>query len=279
MDATIVKSLENMTAWEMLDFARNVAIVVLCITIAITIVFAVASPIPAAYHWYKTKCSDAQIAYPFFIGLSDNICWLTYGMYRKDWPMVAMNVYCVTMTISYISVLYIYRTNRNDMHRLITLVVFVQIFIQGYMGTTSTNEEAAKFIGRFTVAAQTFGASCGFWLLAKIYRERRLDFMPFFPVALGFCIETQVFTLGVLKGDRYLMMANGFFMTMNGTIFALFYILPADRQIHMPDLFTFAYLRAKEILEWYQDYRKRKQFYSASNRKMIVVDMNENILV
>jgi hypothetical protein len=44
----------------------------------------------------------------------------------------------------------------------------------------------------------------------KILKEWRLDFMPFFPIALGFAIETQVFFLGVLKQDRYIMVRKFF---------------------------------------------------------------------
>lgn len=65
-------------------------------------------------------------------------------------------------------------------------------------------------------------------------------------------------------------------MTMNGIVVALFYVLPADRQLVVPDLITFIRDRYSDLNE-YLNKRKEKQIYASP--KSLVVDLNENIIV
>lgn len=109
------------------------------------------------------------------------------------------------------------------------------------------------------------------YFLVRYFQTMESRILAIFPYPNGFCHRSANFYARGISGGpihdgkcsmksiaspvdstfRHFQMANGFFMVLNGIIVSLFFILPADRQLAVPDLFTFFRDRLYDLHEYW----------------------------
>ncbi|KRZ19610.1 Synaptotagmin-4 [Trichinella pseudospiralis] len=204
----------------------------LCTSIGINIFFLGLAALSNIRRWKKRGKSDQDFFLPFILAWIGSFLWTVYGFLVTNWQIELVNGYLTAANSVVLIALYIYRIRKKSL----AAVIFITGLAAGsllLLLTQLPNITSVHLVGSICSCMQIGCACTMLYMIVLAIKKKRIDFIPFPPVAQIFNIEFQVTLYSIWIEDFYLLISNGIFMTIDGLVFLLFFIYPSE-PTHMP---------------------------------------------
>ncbi|KRX86268.1 Sugar transporter SWEET1, partial [Trichinella pseudospiralis] len=205
----------------------------LCTSIGINIFFLGLAALSNIRRWKKRGKSDQDFFLPFILAWIGSFLWTVYGFLVTNWQIELVNGYLTAANSVVLIALYIYRIRKKSL----AAVIFITGLAAGsllLLLTQLPNITSVHLVGSICSCMQIGCACTMLYMIVLAIKKKRIDFIPFPPVAQIFNIEFQVTLYSIWIEDFYLLVSlflkisNGIFMTIDGLVFLLFFIYPSE---------------------------------------------------
>ncbi|KRZ03229.1 Synaptotagmin-4 [Trichinella zimbabwensis] len=199
----------------------------LCTSIGINIFFLGLAALSNIKRWKKRGKSDQDFFLPFILAWIGSFLWTVYGFLVTNWQIELVNGYLTAANSVVLIALYIYRIRKKSL----AAVIFITGLAAGsllLLLTQLPNITSVHLVGSICSCMQIGCACTMLYMIVLAIKKKRIDFIPFLPVAQIFNIEFQVTLYSIWIEDFYLLISNGIFMTIDGLVFLLFFIYPSE---------------------------------------------------
>ncbi|CAJ0583404.1 unnamed protein product, partial [Mesorhabditis spiculigera] len=209
-------------------FAEHLVWNIFLTSTALHAVALITSPLQAVYKWYRRQSSDGDVCLPYVCALVGSSLWLRYALFLEDPKLALLQMYAVSMQSFFLLLFVYYRTKKKRLVRnlLIGGTVLLLIF---YYTQILDYDEAKQFAGRMASGAQIAGSFVCPYLIYKAVTSGCIDFIPMAPVLFTWIMEIHAIIYSVGIDDFYMMIANTTFFLMDGSLLAMFFILPTEK--------------------------------------------------
>ncbi|KRZ50641.1 Sugar transporter SWEET1, partial [Trichinella nativa] len=199
----------------------------LCTSIGINIFFLGLAALSNIRRWKMRGKSDQDFFLPFILAWIGSFLWTVYGFLVTNWQIELVNGYLTAANSVVLIALYIYRIRKKSL----AAVIFITGLATGsllLLLAQLPNITSVHLVGSICSCIQIGCACTMLYMIVLAIKKKRIDFIPFPPVAQIFNIEFQVTLYSIWIEDFYLLISNGIFMTIDGLVFLLFFIYPSE---------------------------------------------------
>ncbi|CAD5234530.1 unnamed protein product [Bursaphelenchus xylophilus] len=211
------------------DYTQNLVWSLFLTSTALHAIVLIASPVQAVHKWYRRKSSDGDTALPYICAVVGSTLWLRYSVFIGDLKLILLQTYAVLMQIAFVGLLIHYRTKKMRLTRGILVISLVMMLLFMY-ASSITHEEGKQLIGICASGAQIAGSFVCPYLVYRAVKTKVIDFVPLAPVAFTWIMELHAIVYSIGINDFYLLLANGVFCCMDGSLLAMFFIYPTERK-------------------------------------------------
>ncbi|CAD5229243.1 unnamed protein product [Bursaphelenchus okinawaensis] len=211
------------------DYTQNLVWSLFLTSTAIHAIVLIASPVQAVYKWNRRNSSDGDTALPYICGVVGSALWLRYSMYIGEVKLILLQTYAVAMQLGFVGLLIYYRTKKTRLMRSVMVISSVMLLLFMY-ASSMAHEDGKQMIGICASGAQIAGSLVCPYLVYRAVKTKVIDFVPFAPVAFTWVMELHAIVYSIGINDFYLLLANGVFCCMDGSLLAMFFIYPTERK-------------------------------------------------
>ncbi|KRZ91365.1 Synaptotagmin-4 [Trichinella sp. T8] len=172
----------------------------LCTSIGINIFFLGLAALSNIRRWKMRGKSDQDFFLPFILAWIGSFLWTVYGFLVTNWQIELVNGYLTAANSVVLIALYIYRIRKVHMYHILQFKksLAAVIFITG-LATGSLllllaqlpNITSVHLVGSICSCIQIGCACTMLYMIVLAIKKKRIDFIPFPPVAQIFNIEFQ----------------------------------------------------------------------------------------
>ncbi|KRZ67084.1 Synaptotagmin-4 [Trichinella papuae] len=176
----------------------------LCTSIGINIFFLGLAALSNIRRWRKRGKSDQDFFLPFILAWIGSFLWTVYGFLVTNWQIELVNGYLTAANSVVLIALYIYRIRKKSL----AAVIFITGLAAGsllLLLTQLPNITSVHLVGSICSCMQIGCACTMLYMIVLAIKKKRIDFIPFLPVAQIFNIEFQVTLYSIWIEDFYLL--------------------------------------------------------------------------
>ncbi|KAL1234676.1 Synaptotagmin-4 [Trichinella pseudospiralis] len=176
----------------------------LCTSIGINIFFLGLAALSNIRRWKKRGKSDQDFFLPFILAWIGSFLWTVYGFLVTNWQIELVNGYLTAANSVVLIALYIYRIRKKSL----AAVIFITGLAAGsllLLLTQLPNITSVHLVGSICSCMQIGCACTMLYMIVLAIKKKRIDFIPFPPVAQIFNIEFQVTLYSIWIEDFYLL--------------------------------------------------------------------------
>ncbi|KRY65796.1 Synaptotagmin-4 [Trichinella pseudospiralis] len=178
----------------------------LCTSIGINIFFLGLAALSNIRRWKKRGKSDQDFFLPFILAWIGSFLWTVYGFLVTNWQIELVNGYLTAANSVVLIALYIYRIRK--VQKSLAAVIFITGLAAGsllLLLTQLPNITSVHLVGSICSCMQIGCACTMLYMIVLAIKKKRIDFIPFPPVAQIFNIEFQVTLYSIWIEDFYLL--------------------------------------------------------------------------
>ncbi|KRX63684.1 Synaptotagmin-C [Trichinella sp. T9] len=176
----------------------------LCTSIGINIFFLGLAALSNIRRWKMRGKSDQDFFLPFILAWIGSFLWTVYGFLVTNWQIELVNGYLTAANSVVLIALYIYRIRKKSL----AAVIFITGLATGsllLLLAQLPNITSVHLVGSICSCIQIGCACTMLYMIVLAIKKKRIDFIPFPPVAQIFNIEFQVTLYSIWIEDFYLL--------------------------------------------------------------------------